>query len=514
MSVHSENLASLREEREPAPSHPSAPVGTGRSWRDRAATLLPWGLLLGFAALLLFVLGDRLIPAREVEVARIIAIRGSGGSDARAGSAMNTEGAGAASAENAPPLFQASGWVEPDPLPVKATALIDGVVREVHVLEGEAVRKGQLLATLVDDDAVLNLRTAESRLASLEALTEAQKEQPAIIRSEIATLAKGVAAAQARRAELEDQVKRFDALAKAGAGAVSEREVALARLQLATQEAEIAALGAREAELLGKLRLQEAMTRDFEARLAEAETEVDRRRLELERTRIVSPLDGVVLRLAAVPGQKRMLAMDDPDSSTIAVLYEPTHLQARIDVPLAEAAKLAPGQEVRLRSSLLPERVFHGVVTRIAGEADLQRNTLQAKVRIADPDPRLRPEMLCRAEFLAPRVAAEATGVGQSAAGATSATSATSAAASANTTASGGLDLFVPEAALTQVEGTRAVIWKIDASGDRIAPVTIALGAERRDDHRLALDGLLPGDRVVIDPADDLRPGERIRAEP
>ena len=40
-------------------------------------------------------------------------------------------------------------------------------------------------------------------------------------------------------------------------------------------------------------------------------------------------------------------------------------------------------------------------MTRIVGEADLQRNTLQAKVRVEDPDHRLRPDMLCRAEFLA-----------------------------------------------------------------------------------------------------------------
>lgn len=476
----SRQLASLREGR------PPAPLPVSRSWRERAASILPWGLLSGFVALLLLVLGDRLVPAREVAIGRVIAIRGEGGT------ALATTSANPA---DLPPLFQASGWVEPDPLPVEATALIDGVVKEVLVLEGEAVKKGQILATLIDDDAKLNLRTAESRLESLRALTDAQKEQPAIIRSEIATLAKRVSVAKARRAELEDQVKRFDSLATGGAGAVAEREVALARLQLATQEAEIAALVAGEEELLGKLRLQEATTRDFEARLAEAATEVDRRRLELERTRIVSPLDGVVLRLAAVPGQKRMLAMDDPGSSTIAVLFDPAHLQARIDVPLAEAAKLAPGQEVRLRASLFPERVFQGVVTRIAGEADLQRNTLQAKVRIEDPDPRLRPEMLCRAEFLAARLSADAPG-------------------SEPKAASGALRLFVPETALTRVEGTGAVVWKIDPSGVRIVPVTITLGGERREDHRLALDGLLPGDRVVLDPPDDLESGERIREKP
>jgi HlyD family secretion protein len=101
-----------------------------------------------------------------------------------------------------------------------------------------------------------------------------------------------------------------------------------------------------------------------------------------------------------MPGRKSMLAMDDMDSSTIARLYQPDRLQARIDVPLEEAAGVFPGQAVRIRSGFLPDQTMQGVVSRITGEADLQRNTLQVKVSLKDPDPRLRPEMLCRAEFL------------------------------------------------------------------------------------------------------------------
>src|SRR5690606_26056403 len=103
-----------------------------------------------------------------------------------------------------------------------------------------------------------------------------------------------------------------------------------------------------------------------------------------------------VLRLHAMPGQKRMLGMDDENSSTIAILYDPAKLQVRVDVPLADAAGLKIGQKVRIHCGLLPDREFQGEVTRISGEADLQRNTLQAKVRIVDPVEELRPEMLCR----------------------------------------------------------------------------------------------------------------------
>lgn len=480
-----QKLVSLQKRGDGYDSAPT--VSRAVAWRDRLAPLLPVALVLGFAILFFIVVGDRLLPAREVVLETVVTLETGAGASLEAAPADPVDPADAAM------LFQASGWVEPDPLPVKATALIDGVVEEVNVLEGDTVKKGQLLATLIADDAKLNLLTAESRLVSLRASAEAQDAQTTIIEAEVATLEKQVAAATARRAELEDQVRRVDSVAASGSGAVAEREVVLARLRLATQSAEVEALIASGDELSGRLRQQEAIIREFDARIAEAETEVERRRLELERTRIVSPLDGAVLRLVAVPGEKRMLGMDHTDSSTIAILYQPEHLQVRIDVPLAEASKLAVGQMVRLRSGLLADQVFFGEVTRIAGEADLQRNTLQVKVRIVDPDPRLRPEMLCRAEFLAPRTSPESEGGDAS-------------------VPRGGLSLFVPETALAAMEGNRATVWRIDESGDRVVAGEVVLGEERRETYRLVIEGLRPGDRVVVDPPADLENGERVRA--
>ena len=117
------------------------------------------------------------------------------------------------------------------------------------------------------------------------------------------------------------------------------------------------------------------------------------------RTEINAPVDGRVLALKAAPGQKKMVGMDEIDSATIAILYELEHLQVRVDVPLADAAGLSVGQRAKIRTSLLPDEVFEGQVTRIEGAADLQRNTLQAKVRIENPSDKLRPEMLSRVEF-------------------------------------------------------------------------------------------------------------------
>jgi HlyD family secretion protein len=451
------------------------------------ALLLPAGLVVGFLLVAALLFGDRLLPVRTLELVNVVTIR-------RNGDGLATGKPELADPFEAAMLFQASGWIEPDPLPIKATALYSGVVRTVGVLEGQKVDEGQLLATLVDDDAKIALRSAEARLAALEAQSKAHESQIVVSRARVGTLAKQLAAAEAKRRELANVVERY---ADVVAGGISKLEVAQAQLEMETQEAEIAALAATRLELEGDTARHVAIKAEFKANIADAEATVAQRKLDLQRTRIVSPVNGIVLRLLAVPGQKRMLEMDDSDSATVAILYEPGKLQARIDVPLEEAAKLAVGQAVRLRSSLLPDRVFHGTVTRIVGEADLQRNTLQAKVRVTDPDPRLRPEMLCRAEFLA---ASTLPSEGETA-------------PSTDTTApSARVAVFVPERAFVESPGGTVAVWALDESGKRIERKSVTLGQSRREDHREIRIGLNPGDRVVLDPPADLEPGERVRA--
>ena len=144
--------------------------------------------------------------------------------------------------------------------------------------------------------------------------------------------------------------------------------------------------------------------------------------------------------------------------------YDPDKLQARIDVPLSEAAQLKPGQAALVRSNFLPDNVFRGVVTRITGEADLQRNTLQAKVAIESPDGRLRPEMLCRAEFLASVVGDRG---------------------EMNSTHAGSakIRLYVPESALIGRSDSFAEVWILDESNERIRRQRVKLEDERREDY-------------------------------
>ena len=123
-----------------------APPRSRRSF----AWLLPACLLLGFLLIIVLLFGSRLIPAVKVSTAPVITLRQE--------TADTPSSATDKAVTKGSMMFQASGWVEPDPYITNVPTLLNGVVNQVHVLEGQRVKKGDLLATLIDDDAKLNLQ--------------------------------------------------------------------------------------------------------------------------------------------------------------------------------------------------------------------------------------------------------------------------------------------------------------------------------------------------------------------
>lgn len=464
-------------------SEPSRLASAPRPKRS-LAWLLPVGLLVGFILIITLLFGERMIPAKEVKTAPVITIRSSESDppaipDTSSVSTAPATGKGGL-------LFQASGWIEPDPYTVHAPTLINGVVAEVNVLEGEAVKKNDLLATLIDDDAKLNLQSAMQEFSSMEKRIVAHCAEHKIIDAGIAAAQRKIEALETLLDEARDTSSRLSRLSE---GAVSKQQIVQARLATERQIAMIAEARAEIPRLEARRTQIDAEKETMLSTLDELATARDKAKLNLERTRIKSPINGIVLRLHAAPGKKRMLDMDDPLSAVIVELYDPGQLQARIDVPLNEAAALSSGQSVELVSDLLPDRTFVGTVTRISGQADLQRNTLQAKVALKSPDPRLRPDMLMRAKFFALASRENSNRSGKSTA----------------QRSSGRLSIYVPEEAL--VSENR--VWVISSENTAESRV-ITLGTQKKEGHRLVLEGLRSGELVILPPHADLSEGTRV----
>jgi len=491
-------------------------------WKTRV--LLPAVLGVGFVALFAAAARDALTPTIDVHAIPVVEKPGGGGT------ATSSPATGGAIA------VQAAGWIEPSPYPTYVSALTDGVVADVLALEGESVTKGQPLARLVADDARIALRRAEAMLRQREAelavagaelaaartvwdqnieRRRAADTAAAMDREKRAGLDEAKAEAASEKAMLVDAErawKRAEELV--GSGTLSEAEAIAAKAAYESRRATTDA-SERRVEMLAaqvdraaaendaerreldlrtedRLRLDGAVAAEARAQ-AEAEVaqaEVDDARLRVSRLEIVAPVDGVVMRRLVEPGSKIMVGMDDPWSAHVVHLYDPAHLQVRVDVPLADAGKVVVGQRVEASVEALPNRTFAGRVARIVNLADIQKNTLQAKVVLDDPDPALRPDMLARVKFLA------GAATGEAASGAAG-------------------SLWVPTAALT-THGAMKMLWVVaDFDGERgVASMRHLEAGTTSGDWVEIPEGLRAGDLVVVDPPSNLKDGARVRVLP
>jgi len=500
-----------------------------------ARWIVPLAILGAAVGTMIFTGLDALRPATPVRVAPVVALeraevsfaqhRGSARSDGEATSAP----AAASSREQRPPAaeqgpgqrhaaaprpesrwIQAPGWIEPDPQPVVVSALRDGIVEEVLVLEGDTVERGAPVAVLESRAAALALARAQAELARAEAERERFVAMAEDARTEQAQLPFRRAAAQARYDAARDASDRADRLAETQA--MGEAEVVRLHQAMLEAMADLETIEPRARAIAAAIRAADA---EAASAVLVPKAMLDQAALDLDRSRVQAPIDGVVMEVHALPGQN-LFAGDMALGRAIVTLYDPRRLRVRADVPLADAAGLAVGQQARVTVEVLPDRVFEGVVSRLVHKADIQKNTVGVKVTLIDPSPELKPDMLARVriEVAPPRHP----GTARPAAPAVHAPTARDATArDANTaapsdpaslTATAAL-LARADALLGDGEERRAfVVTGVDRGRGRIESRRVRVSPESpRDGWLIALDGLSVGDALVVAPSPSIADG-------
>lgn len=446
--------------------------------------VLPGLFLLGFLALVGWAARDSFLPARAVTVVPVLTSRSD---------VLQQAGA---------PLFLAAGWIEPRPTPVLVTALAEGIVEQLLVVEGQPVKAGEPVARLVDADARLAVAAAEAdqRQKEAEADTLVAKTEAELLFLPF----------QIQSAEAQHRLARID-LERKKAAVASIPEVALlhAEAALTVATAKIEELRVRkqrlDREVVSLKQMREAFRNgeewqsaqaltDTEAsmktamiRVRQAQLAVDTARLRLERMIVRAPISGRVLALVARPGSRLMGQAQHAmqDSSTVVSLYNPAMLQIRADVRFEDLPNLVPGQPVRIESPALPGKPVEGEVLFATSVADIQKNTLQVKVAIKEPPPVLKPDMLVQVTFLA----------GQP---------------DVNTAAAETLRLLVPRSLVNTGEGGTRV-WLADQSAGLARLRSIKLGRAALGDLIEVTDGLTPADKLISGGRDGLADGQRIK---
>ena len=122
------------------------------SSRPLTRVFLPALIVLSALSLLAYAARESFRPAIKVTVAPAILRTGMTSAD-----------------PDAPgEIVQAPGWIEADPSAIGVPALAGGVLKELLVLDGAHIEPGQVVALLVDDDAVLAERRARAAAAQAQ----------------------------------------------------------------------------------------------------------------------------------------------------------------------------------------------------------------------------------------------------------------------------------------------------------------------------------------------------------
>ena len=260
----------------------------------------------------------------------------------------------------------------------QVTPAIAGIVREVRVTDTQAVRRGDVVVLLDDTDATLALEQAEAELGRALRRVRGYVANDGSLAAQIASRA-----AEQRRAEAQVQAAVADferaqidlarRQALAASGSVSGDELTKARnahdsaraALIAAQEQITraradhgAAVGSRNANAVWIAGTSE----DTNPEVALARARRDQARVNLERTVVRAPVDGVVARRTVQVGQQVQAGL-----SLLSVV--PLH-QAHVDANFKEVQldHVRIGQPVELTSDLYGSSVsYHGVVVGLSG---------------------------------------------------------------------------------------------------------------------------------------------------
>lgn len=270
----------------------------------------------------------------------------------------------------------ASGTVNPV-TQVSVGTQVSGQLREIHVDFNDEVRAGQLIAEIDPE-------TFEYRVRSAMADLDAARASVLTAQANAAATRANVSRAQTEVAEARRVHERNLQLVAQGFISQSEADRTQAALTAAQESL-------KSSEALAAV--SEAQIRSAQATVAQRESSLAQARIDLGRTRITSPVDGIVIKRAVERGQTVAASLQAPELFVIAQNLADMQVDASVDE--ADVGRIRPGQQVSFTVDAFPGQTFDGVVQQVRKAAQNVSNvvTYTAVIGFANTSGRLLPGM-------------------------------------------------------------------------------------------------------------------------
>lgn len=230
---------------------------------------------------------------------------------------------------------------------------------------------------------------------------------------------------------------------------------------------------------VARVEIARAAVSGLRAAIASAEANARVAQVAMDQTVIRAPFDGVVLTKHANVGDNITPFSAAADTrGAVVTIADMSTLEVEADVSESNIAQIALRQPCEIQLDALPEVRLAGEVSRTVPTVDRAKATVLVMVRFVDRNPRVLPEMSARIAFLSQAVPPDQRDP---------------------------LPATQPSAIVER--NGRQVAFRIE--GDTVRAVPVSTGMKIGE--LVAVQGVAPGDRLVLSPGAQLQDGARIR---
>ena len=128
---------------------------------------------------------------------------------------------------------------------------------------------------------------------------------------------------------------------------------------------------------------------------ANAKTTVENAKLQLDKTRIAAPIDGVIVDLPYYTQSTQV-----ETGSTIVKIMDYKVMYMDVQLPEKYISVIKPGQVVKLTNYTIPEDTIVGNITQLSPAINADTRTFKGTISINNPNLLLRPGMFVKADII------------------------------------------------------------------------------------------------------------------
>lgn len=266
------------------------------------------------------------------------------------------------------------------------TSDISGKIKEVLIEEGERIKKGDLLARLNSDELEYDLKQSEIKLEIAEdKLNQLRKEDKANLETSFKNA----------KIDYKDALKKYEdkkSLFEAGVVSKNNLEEAKSSMDRSYNDYLLTKKKYEDADNLSNIRIQEKEVRAMEL-------DIDKKKSDIEKTNIVSPIDGTIIEVA-------ISELDIVGSSTLMFKIEDTeNLEVVTNISEYDIGNVRLGQAVKVTNDGMEKKEYKGTVAYISPNAFVEKNgqgtetVVKVKIDIDDKNTEFKPNFSANVEI-------------------------------------------------------------------------------------------------------------------